>query len=413
MLLIALALAPCVALAHQVSPLGPATVPVDSAAPVDTLVAPLSLSTAQEPSNRARQTYRPYQHEPSVYFGAPPLRYNRVEGAVVGLQWPLLRTLRQNTPIRPFGQVGYALGLKRWRAVAGLEAWLVSGREAEGYGLKAGGHLARTTTSEDHWKRSWRDNTLSAFLFGQDLYNYYGIRAATVYVAQRISSRLRVTAGGRWAEHRSLPQTVDGPPLAPNAFRPNPPIDDGEVRLGLLVVEAGRLTRRTETRSVGTVARLYAEWGRLWGAPLGYDRVVLHVQTHQAVAAPLNVNVRGRVGWTSDDAPVQTQFRLEGVRGLRTVQPASRAEERLLLAGATLVWHDAPAPAWMRRARLSAFADLGWTGERVLGDGQTFAFVGVGVGLFDQVLDIEVAWNLSPSTRPDWRPQTSLSVNPF
>jgi hypothetical protein len=67
----------------------------------------------------------------------------------------------------------------------------------------------------------------------------------------------------------------------------------------------------------------------------------------------------------------------------------------------------------MRRARLSAFADLGWNGERVLGDGQTFAFVGVGVGLFDQVLDIEVAWDLSPSTRPDWRPQASLSVNPF
>ncbi|MFB6232487.1 MAG: hypothetical protein ABEL04_15165 [Salinibacter sp.] len=412
-MIIALALAPCAALAHQVSPLGPATVPVDPATPADTLVGSAPPEAGQESSNRARKTYRPYQHEPSVYFGAPPQRYNRVEGAVVGLQWPLLRTLRRNTPVRPFGQVGYALGLERWRAIAGLEAWLVSGREAEGYGLKAGGHLARTIASEDHWKRSWRDNALSAVLFGKDLYNYYGVRAATVYVVQRISSRLRVTVGGRWAEHRSLPRTIDGPPLAPNAFRPNPPIDGGEVRLGLLSVEAGRLTRRTETRPVGTVARLYAEWGRPWGAPLGYNRAVLHVQTRQAVAAPLNVNVRGRVGWTSDDAPVQTQFRLEGVRGLRTVQPVSRAEERLLLGGATLMWHDAPAPAWMRQARLSTFADLGWAGERVLRNGQTFAFAGIGIDLFDQVLGIEIAWNLSPSTRPDWRPQASLSVNPF
>ena len=381
--------------------------------PADTLQPLTALAVPQVAALGGNQSvYRPYRQEPSVYFGAPPLRYNRVEGAVVGLQYPPL-SWNDDAALQPFGQVSYALGIRRWRAVGGLEARLVQPSSLQHYGLKVGGHVAHTTASEDVWKRSWQDNAVSALVFGNDLYNYYDVRAVTAYVTQRFSSALQLTVGGRWGTHDTLPRTTDWSLLDPSAFRPNPPVDTGEVRLLLLSAEGGHLTRRTEARSVGTIARLYAELGRWAGASLAYDRVIVDVQTYQAVTPSANVNLRGRVGWATADAPIQMQFRLDGVRGLRNTEPVGRAEERLLLGGAEWVWHDAPVPSWLRRAQVSVFTDVGWTGNRLFRDGQTFAFAGLGAGLFGRMLTVDVAWNLM-APRPDaWTPQVSVSVNPL
>jgi len=363
-----------------------------------------------------QSTYRPYRQEPSVYLSAPALRFNRVEGAVVGLQRdPLSWT--GDLPVAPFGQVSYALGLRTWRAVLGAEVRLVQPPAQErGYGLKVGAHVAHTTATEDDWKRSWEENSVSALLFGQDLFNYYDLRGVTAYIAQRFSPQLQVTVGGRWAEHDGLSRTTTWALLDDRTPPPNPPVDAGEVRTVLVTVEGGRLTRRSERRSVGTIARFHAEIGQGFGAPLAYNRFLLDVQSYQAVHPSVNLNLRGRAGITTHEAPVQMQFRLDGVRGLRTFEPSVRAEERMLLGSTTWVWHDVPIAEWMGRAQLQAFGDVGWTGDDAPPDGETFAFAGVGASLFDGLLSVELAWPLHATpdrTHPNGRPQVTLKVNPL
>ncbi len=363
-----------------------------------------------------QSTYRPYRQEPSVYLSAPAFRYNRVEGAVVGVQrGPLSWT--GSPPVSPFGQISYALGLREWRAVLGLEARIVAPPSAaDGYGLKVGAHVAHTTATEDDWKQSWEANSISALLFGQDLFNYYALRGVTAYVVQRFSPQLQVTVGGRWAEHDRLARTTTWALLDDRTPRPNPPVDAGEIRTMLVTVEGGRLTRRSERRSVGTIARMHAEIGHGFGAELAYNRFVVDVQTYQAVSRSVNLNLRGRAGLTTRAAPVQMQFRLDGVRGLRTFEPSVRAEERLLLGSAAWVWHDVPIADWIGRAQLQAFGDLGWIGNDAPPDGETFAFVGVGASLFDRVVSVELAWPLHATperTHPNGRPQVTLKVNPL
>ena len=368
------------------------------------------------PFGGGQATYRPYRQEPSVYVSAPAVRYNRVEGAVLGLQrGPLSWT---GSPfVSPYGQVGYALGLRQWRAVLGLEARLVSPpSKARGYGLKVGAHVAHTTATEDAWKRSWEENSVSSLLFGQDLFNYYDLRGVTAYVVQRFARQLQVTLGARWAEHDQLSRTTTWSLFGDETPRPNPPVDVGEVRTALITVEGGRLTRWSERRSVGTIARFHTEIGQGFGAPLAYNRFLLDVQTYQPVTRSVNLNLRGRAGLTTHEAPIQTQFRLDGVRGLRTFDPSVRAEERMLLGGVAWVWHSVPLAEWMGRAQLRAFGDLGWIGDDAPPYGETFAFAGLGASLFDRVVSVEVAWPLhaTPSrTLPHWRPQVTLKVNPL
>lgn len=384
----------------------------------DTLVGPAaSAATSQVTSFAAAQsTYRPYRQEPSVYLSAPAVRYNRVEGVVVGLQKdPLGWT---GTPeIAPFGQVGYSFGLREWRAVVGLEARLISPpTQDRGYGLKIGAHAAQTTATQDDWKRSWEENSVSALLFGQDLFTYYDLRAFTAYAVQRISRQLQLTIGARWADHAQLGRTTTWALLSGHRPGPNPRVDAGELRSALLTLEGGRLARLSERRSVGTIARFHAEFGQGFGAPLAYNRYILDVQTYRAVAPKVNLNLRGRAGVATEDAPVQMQFRLDGVRGLRTFEPAARAEERMLLGSAAWVWHDVPHTGWSGPTQLRAFGDVGWFGDRAPPEGETFSFVGVGASAFDRVLSIELAWPLHGTpNRPhsDSRPQVALKINPL
>lgn len=384
----------------------------------DTLEGPTTAAATSQVTSfaAAQSTYRPYRQEPSVYLSAPAVRYNRVEGAVVGVQKDPL-TWTGPSPIGPFGQLGYSFGLRDWRAVAGLEARLITPPEADrGYGLKVGVHAARTTATEDDWKRSWEENSVSALLFGQDLFNYYDLRTLTAYAVQRISRQLQLTIGARWAEHDQLGRTTTWALLSGHKPGPNPPVDAGELRTVLLTIEGGRLARLFESRSVGTIGRLHVELGHGFGAPLAYNRYILDVQTYRAVTPEINLNLRGRVGIATEGAPIQMQFRLDGVGGLRTFEPVARAEERMLLGSAAWVWHDVPHTGWTENTELRAFGDVGWFGDHAPPDGETFQFAGLGVSAFDRVLSLEFAWPLHETrgrTLLHWRPQVALKVNPL
>ena len=381
--------------ARRTSPPSPASDDLDAIGRV--LVAPLSEGQAVS---------RPYRQEPSVYRSAPALRYNRVEGPVVGFQRGPM-TWAQDRWLHSYGQVGASIGLERPRLTGGLEVRFVQPSPEASYGLKAGIRGDYTTATQDAWKRSWTANSTSMLLRGDDLFAYYEVRGGTGYLVQRLSKHLRVTTGVRWEEHTALPVTTRWSLLGDAAVEPNAPVEDAEIRVAMLTVEGGRLLKRSEHRSTGIIARVHAEWGSSWGAPDPYDRLIVDVQSFQPIAPEVNLNLRGRAAVASAAAPEQMRFRIDGVSGLRTFTPPGQTSDRMLLGGVQLVHYDAPLLPFPRGVfdpvHVSAFVDAGRTRS------DRFGFAGLGASVFGRLVSVEVAWPLHREGFPQW----TLKVDPL
>jgi hypothetical protein len=363
------------------------------------------------PMGGGESAYRPYRQEPSVYHTLPALRYTRVEGLVVGAQRPPAGWSTGGPLLHPYGQASYALGLEAVRAVGGLEVWLDRPSAGAPDGLKAGVHAGRTTATSDAWKRSWSSNSVSALVYGDDLFNYYDVRQATAYLVRRFSPQLQASVGARWAEHGSLERTASWSLLDRSPLGPNPPAEAGTAATVLAAVEAGLLHRQSEHRSTGTIGRLYAAVGAWPGADLRYNRVVADVQSHVPVGPKTNLELRARAGRITHEAPVQLQFRLDGVRGLRAFDPARRAGRRMALGGVQLAAYGLPGTD-VSSVHLAGFVDAGWTGDgAVFQGGSAFGYVGGSVFVFDRLLGLEITWPLHRPT--DWRPDVSFKLNPL
>jgi hypothetical protein len=363
------------------------------------------------PMGGGESAYRPYRQEPSVYHTLPALRYTRVEGLVVGVQRAPSGWSSGGPRLRPYGQASYALGLEAVRAVGGVEVWLDRPSAGASDGLKAGVHAGRTTATSDAWKRSWSSNSVSALVYGDDLFNYYDVRQATAYLVRRFSPQLQASVGARWAEHGSLERTASWSLLDRSPLGPNPPAEAGTAATVLAAVEAGLLHRQSEHRSTGTIGRLYAAVGAWPGADLRYNRVVADVQSHVPVGPKTNLELRARAGRITHEAPVQLQFRLDGVRGLRAFDPARRAGRRMALGGVQLAAYGLPGTD-VSSAHLAGFVDAGWTGDgAVFQGGSAFGYVGGSVFVFDRLLGLEITWPLHRPT--DWRPDVSFKLNPL
>lgn len=367
------------------------------------------------PLGNEQSVHRPYRQETSVYRSTPAIRYNRVEGAVLGLQRSPL-TWDDASWIRVYGQAGYASGIERPRGSAGVEVRLVrpshatrstSGAgERSGIGLKVGVRGESTTATQDAWKRSWSENSVAMLLRGDDSFGYYETRGAAVYVVQRFARWLQVTLDGRWNQHEVLPVTTRWSLLGDPTVEPNAFIEDAEIRVARLTVEAGALRKPTEHRSTGTIGRVQAELGSAFDAPDSFDRLIVDVQTFQPIGA-FNLNLRGRAGVTSEGAPEQMRFRLDGVRGLRSYTPDARTSPRMVLAGAQIVRYGLPSLGagfdGVEPFHLSAFTDAGRTTT------ETFAFAGLGASIFGGILSTEIAWPL----HREGLPQLTLKVHPL
>lgn len=367
------------------------------------------------PLSNEQAVNRPYRQETSVYRSTPPVRYNRVEGAVLGLQRDPL-TWDDASWVGIYGQAGYASGIERPRSAGGIEVRLVQPSagsepstgfgERSGYGLKVGVRGEFTTATQDAWKRSWSENSVAMLLRGDDSFGYYETRGAAVYVVQRFARWLQLTLDGRWNRHEALPVTTQWSLLGEPTTESNAFVEDAEIHVARLTVEAGALCKPTKHRSTGTIGRVQAEIGTAFDAPDDFNRVVVDVQTYQPLGA-FNLNLRGRAGVTSDGAPEQMRFRLDGVRGLRSYTPDARTSPWMVLAGAQIVRYGMPSLGAgfdsFEPFHLSAFTDAGRTTT------ETFAFAGLGASIFGGFLSTEIAWPL----HREGLPQLTLKVHPL
>ncbi len=338
----------------------------------------------------------PYRRETALYRSVPSVRYNRVEGLVLGVgQQPL--AWDDYGRARLYGQLAYAFSLKRWRYDVGVEARL-DGARSDDFGLKLGAAYRRNTDTRDSWKTSWLENSLAAFFFENDFFDYYEAEGWTVYAAQRLTPYVQLSAGFRQEDYRSLEKATGWSLFDGDGFALNPAIDEGRMHSLLFALEGGRVARLGDLPR-GAAFRLEAEVGDGLGGDFAFNRYVADGRLYLPLSRYSSLGLRLRGGLTTGDfAPLQKIFTLGGIGSVRAYAQNAFPGTRMLLANAEYIAGNfSPFDDWFDDLQLIGFFDAGWVngfGADAFRLDDVLPAAGIGLGLDNRAVRLELAWPL-------------------
>lgn len=334
--------------------------------------------------------------ETAVYRPIPAVRYNRVEGLVLGFG---LRPLAWGDAARSklYGQLAYAFALDKVRYEIGAETRL-DRRLRSDFGLKVGGAYRRNTTTEDLWKSSWVENSLAAFFFEHDFFDYYETEGWTLYAVQQLTPYLQLSGGYRAETHRALVPATTWSLFGGDGFYPNLPADPGSVRSVVLAAEGGRV-RGLYHVPRGAAFRAEAELGSGLGGDFAFRRYTADARLYLPVARYSSLSLRLRAGLTEGDVvPLQKGFTVGGIGTVRAYPQNAFYGSRALVANAEYTVADAVLFDDVGRFQLFGFADAawtnGWAGTNTFRTDDILPAAGVGLGFDDRTLRLELAWPL-------------------
>ena len=337
----------------------------------------------------------PYGRQTALYRPVPALRYNRVEGFVLGAglgpeDWG-------NGRLRPYGQLAYAFALDEWRYEAGGEIRL-AGDRYDGYGLKAGGSYYHNTYTRDDWKTTWFENSLAAFFFEDDFFDFHDIEGWQLYAAVGATPYVQLSGGYRQDDYVSLAKQTGWSVFEGNGFRFNPPIDDGRMQSVVLALDGGHV-RDLDSLPRGAAVRLETEIGEGTGGDFDFNRFVGDARVYLPVSDFSSLGFRLRAGIAEGDfVPLQKQFTLGGIGTVRGYPQNALLGTRLLLGNAEYVasnfgiWDDV-----LDDVALIGFFDAGWVNVFGTDDfraDDVLTTAGFGLGFDDRTFRIEVAFPL-------------------
>ncbi|MDQ7039928.1 MAG: DUF5686 family protein [Rhodothermus sp.] len=353
--------------------------------------------------------------EMALYRSLPGIRYNRVEGLVLGLGTEPLEWTEYDR-VRLVGQVAYAFALRRWRFEISAETVLNPARNASFY-LKLGGGYYRNTRTDDLWKTTPLENTLAAFFFGNDFYAlYYETEGWQLYAVQRLTRYAQLGLGFRAEDHRALPQKTRWALFDRQATDFNLPAREGRRQVLVLTLDAGRILAYKALPS-GWALRLQAELGRRLGGDFSYNRYVADGRLYLPMGRYSRLNLRLRGGWADNTAPIQQQFFLGGIGSVRGYAQNAYVGTRMLLGNAELVIQGVSLiPGHVEEELVFlAFVDAGWVndfGTNAFRTRDLLSAAGIGLG-FDgkRSLRLELAWPLRDLGQ-GYRPTLWFRISP-
>lgn len=160
----------------------------------------------------------------------PTIRYNRQEGLFLPLRTDF--TLKIGARFR--GYLGYGFGNKKMRYGAGLTIPVFTPRVLVDLSV-----YDRTATP-DNWRLTETENSLVAFLFGEDYLDYYEARGAGGNVLIRpVKHGLTLRLGAYSEDHSSMPNVTSWGLFAKDRFRPDFTVTEGTVSAATAHLELG------------------------------------------------------------------------------------------------------------------------------------------------------------------------------
>ncbi len=351
-----------------------------------------------------------YGQGSAVYRTPPPLRYNRVEGLVVGLQQEPLR-LGSDETARVYGQFAYATGPEQVRYTAGLESKVYA---TDATGLKLGATYQKQTLSPDRWKTSYLENSLAGVGFRHDFFDYYEAEGLSVYAVQTLPASLQITAGVRAEEHRSLSVQTDWSVFGSGDFRSNPAIDDGRMQ-ALFASLTGGDVRDRDDLPTGSTVRLAATVADGMGGDFSFSRYEADGRVFLPLTSDSRLGLRVRGGYATSGAPLQSQFTIGGIGSVRSYAQNEFRGTRLLLGNAEYIIDGATIlDGVLDDLFLVGLADAGWVGgpgERPRFD-DVLPSAGFGIGLDERRVRLDVSWPLRDGPGAGSRPAIWLRITP-
>jgi outer membrane protein assembly factor BamA len=351
-----------------------------------------------------------YEQESLVYRTPPAFRYNRTEGLVVGLQREPL-SVAGNNAAKLYGQFGYATALRDIRYTVGLESRLY--RE-DATALKLGVAYQKQTIAPDRWKTSWAENSGVGIGFEYDFFDYHEAEGVTAYAVQTLPATLRLTAGFRSEDHRTLAKNTDWSVFETGNFRPNPAIDEGRLEAVFASLTGGTIRDREDLPS-GAAFRVSIEHGSALGEASRYTRVEGDARGFLRLRADARLGLRLRGGSVTGNAPLQKQFTLGGIGSVRSFEQNAFRGANTLLANAEYIIDGATVfDDVLDDLFVTAFADAGWVGaagERFRLD-DVLPAAGFGVGLDERSVRLDVSWPLRDMPGADSGPSLWLRFTP-
>ncbi len=339
------------------------------------------------------QDYWPFI-ENGVYRVAPSVRYNRVEGLVIGISNDPL-TWTSHDRARIFGRVGYATALDDVRYEVGAETRL--GERGDLVDVKIGAAYHQDTETRDLWKSNWTENTLAAIFFKNDFFDYWETEGYQLYASARLTPLAQVSVAYRSDEYRSLTQNTTWSLFGGDDFRDNPAIMEGDMESVVVAFEGGRL-HSLKWRPRGLAFRAEAEFGEGLGGDFDFSRFVGDVRGYARLSRATGASIRLRGGTTSGTVPFQKAFSIGGTGSVRAFPQNVFVGDRMALLNAEFEFYDARIGSWdLDDATLFGFFDAGWTntfGTDELRLDDVLPAAGVGLALDDRKLRFELAWPL-------------------
>lgn len=353
----------------------------------------------------------PYQRESTVYRAAPPIRYNRVEGLVVGLQRKPLSLRDPNETARLYGQVGYAFALKDLRYTVGAESKLL--RDAA-HSLKVGVSYQKQTLTPDRWKTSDLENSLGSVGFGYDFFDYYEAEGVSLYAVQALPQHLQLTVGFRAEEHRALAPNTQWSLFDAARFRSNPTAREGRLHAGVLSLEGGRI-RDPEDLPTGAAFRVAATIGTAFGGEISANRYEADGRAFLPLSPETRLGLRLRGGYATSGAPSQMQFTLGGIGSVRSYNQNALRGTRMLLGNVEYIIDGATIDEdFLDDLFFVGLFDAGWVGtpgERFRMD-EVRPSAGVGIGLDERKVRLDVSWPLRSGPTTGSGPSVWLRITP-
>lgn len=353
----------------------------------------------------------PFGGESVVYRAPPPLRYNRVEGIVLGLQREPLSLRDPTETARIYGQVALPFALRDLRYTVGVESKLVRNEET---GLKVGISYEKQTRTPDHWKTSFAENSLGGIGFGYDFFDYYEAEGFSAYAVQALPPTYRITAGFRAETHRSLTQRTSWSLFDEGTFRPNPAAEPGRLHAAVVSLDGGHIEDRDDL-PIGAAFRMEAVIGTAFGGDLRSNRYEVDGRAFLPLSDDTRLGLRLRGGYATSDAPPQLQFALGGIGSLRSYDQNALHGTRTLLGNVEYIIDGATLDDdFLDDLFLVGLLDAGW----VRHSGAPFRTedvlpsAGVGIGLDDREVRLDVSWPLRNVPVTGSRPSIWLRITP-
>jgi hypothetical protein len=345
---------------------------------------------------------------PNLRLSAPAasavVRYNRAEGVALGAGM----TFRPAETVELRVRGGYAFGAGHPLAAAEL-GW---------EGVKASAYLNNPRDVGLGPVASGVLNTLSSLLAGEDYTDLYYASGVGLRAERALSPGWMLSAGVRAERHRSAELASDFS-LFGGTFRPVRRIDEGTMLGGGITVRRTPASDAARAWGIGMsleVGRLSNDGGDIL-TTLPYARPLADAEwTRRWNPRDAMLEVEGAAGFALGDLPRQELFLLGGRGTLPGYAFRSFAGDRFAMARTTYS-ADLTSP-WLRGR---VFGAAGWTGsgeagEWALGSWGTPApagvktGIGVGVGLFYDILRVDLArglgsggrWELIVETRPSF-----------